>query len=249
MTIIETMRVQLKSFKSKDHLNESIRAYMYKYKKQLHDHNKLLAGKQELNATGKVFKALYTHSVKIKGVSFLSNKSIAAITNLSVRSVKRATKQLQELGVVLKVHTLRKNGSDTSNTYVIKPLLSSVVDTLFKPLRTPCHPTLSHLETESFKQDLKQDDLYKNDQLLKLFEWKLKDKEVQHGSAYVQKAVDTLFKYAESLIVSEERQQKMYELLETNGMTGGSGSFPQYDWLNESSGMKYQKSPFNWLDK
>jgi DNA-binding Lrp family transcriptional regulator len=148
--IYENQREKFKAFKSVDHLNDSIRSYMYKYKKELHNAN---TNYQDLNVIGKVFKVIYTHSVKVAGVSFLSNKTIAKMLGISARSVRRATQKLLELGIILKLSTKRKNGSDTTNTIVIKPLLSSLVDKLFRVKKTPCPPPLSSLESRSFKQE------------------------------------------------------------------------------------------------
>jgi hypothetical protein len=156
--IYENQREHFKSFKDVDHLNDSIRSYLYKYKKDLHNAN---TSYKELNVIGKVFKAIYTHSVKFAGVSFLSNKTIARILGICVRSVRRATKRLLELGIILKLSTKRQNGSDTTNTIVIKPLLSSIVNKLFRVKKTPCPPPLSSLESRSFKQENNLKDLNK----------------------------------------------------------------------------------------
>lgn len=156
--IYQNQREQLMTFRNVDHLNDSIRSYLYKYKTELHNAN---SHYKNLNAIGKVFKVIYTHSIKVAGVSFLSNKTVAQMVGISVRSVRRATRKLLELGIILKVSTKRLNGSDTTNTIVIKPLLTSLVDKLYRRKKPPCPPPLSSLESKSFKQENNLKDLNK----------------------------------------------------------------------------------------
>jgi len=251
MFILENQRKQFQSFKDVDHLNQSIRVYLYKYKKEFHNHN---TDYKELNSLGKVFKTIYTHSVAAAyGVSFLSNKTIARLSGVSIRSAKRATKRLSELDVILKLATKRQNKSDTSNTIVIKPLLSSVVDKVAGKGKTPCHPPLSPLESESFnhlKQDFIKDiDIESDERIKEISNYvalKLHDTEKRTGkiitylSSYVEQVMKELKQKA--LLWESKRQQKerekrqnaqneaLQELLE---LKQENVQIPFYNWLEE----------------
>lgn len=193
--ITENQRKDMKSFKDTEQFQKTIRVYMYRFKDVFHNKNTF---GRELNATGKVFKFLYKKSFNTKdnvfGVSYWSNKKIAVETGVCVRSVRRATSLLNELNIVLKVPTKRQNGSDSSNTFVILPLLKSVVDGVFNLWNTPCPPPLSSRE-EGFRKDVKQEKQNKEDAklhylLLKLEEAEKRNPEgIKFLGAYCEKMI------------------------------------------------------------
>lgn len=139
--LLNDYRLKFQPFRTVEDLNKSIRCYMCKYKGKLS------------KTTIAVFRMMYKHSVVHPGISFLSNKSIAKQLKVSVRSVIRATDTLQREGIIMKVKTARKNGSDTTNTVYIKPFVS-VIDGLFNRNVTPLEEKMSPLESGfSFKQE------------------------------------------------------------------------------------------------
>lgn len=242
--IFENQRKQLQAFKTVDHLNESIRAYMYKYKREFHNSN---THYKELNAVGKVFKVIYKHSVKTAGVSFLSNKSIASMTDLSIRSVKRATRVLQELEIILKVHTKRSNGSDTSNTIIIKPLLSSIVDKLFNRGDNPCHPPFAPLEAISFNQEKQERDNNINNPIKEKIALYIENRvndaikkgtTIKYLSSYIDRAFRSLEKqalYDENIRQAKQRKQFEREQAEQLHQTLNIKREPviYYNWLEK----------------
>lgn len=88
---------QLSKFKDKEHLNQSIRGFLYVYKHQL------------TQSTIDVYRLIANHSVKL-GVAFLKYETIANIINKSVATVKRALKQLKELNAIEIHRTKRVKG-------------------------------------------------------------------------------------------------------------------------------------------
>lgn len=213
MTILASDRNKLKSFKDLDFLNESIHHHMETLKENT-DQVKIM----------ELLQRMAEHSVKTLGVSFLSNKTMAHLIGVSIRTVQRYTATMERLGVLSKIRTHRnKNRGQTSNTYVIHPVL-----------KWRCHGGCRPLNP-SLKPSLKQDDInniISSEKLLKLFNWKLKDKTVQHGSSYVQKVVDTLFEYASNLIDQEDRRKEFERILQEHGCTNDyTHTPPSLDWF------------------
>jgi len=67
-----------------------------------------------------VLKFIWRYSVKVIGVSFAKYGTIAAEVQISCRTVIRAIKQLESLGLIKKIPTVRMNGKQGVNLLVIQ---------------------------------------------------------------------------------------------------------------------------------
>ena len=100
------------SFSTIAEMDQAVRGFLYKHKAALSE------------GTMKVLKFIWRHSVKVIGVSFAKYDTIAAGVQISRRTVIRATKQLESLGVIQKIPTSRMNGKQGVNLLVIQPFQS-----------------------------------------------------------------------------------------------------------------------------
>ncbi|REJ23717.1 MAG: helix-turn-helix domain-containing protein [Bacillaceae bacterium] len=101
---------QYQSFKSVEEMNKHVRAFLY--------HNKSKLSESTVN----VLKTLYTHSVKVIGVSFAKYDYIAEKANISRRTVIRAMNKLEEMGIIKRIPTSRPNGKRGVNIIVIQKI-------------------------------------------------------------------------------------------------------------------------------
>ena len=70
----------------------------------------------------KVLRLIAWHAKAHPGAAWLRAKTIAESCKISIPTVRRATRQLVELGIIKKVHTTRQlTGGDGANIYVILP--------------------------------------------------------------------------------------------------------------------------------
>ncbi|MBZ5750379.1 helix-turn-helix domain-containing protein [Metabacillus rhizolycopersici] len=100
------------SFSTIAEMDQAVRGFLYKHKSSLSE------------GTMKVLKFIWSHSVKVIGVSFAKYDTIADGVQISRRTVIRATKQLESLGVIKKIPTARMNGKQGVNLLVIQPFQS-----------------------------------------------------------------------------------------------------------------------------
>lgn len=224
----ERDQLSIKRGRTVEWLNETINEHM-KLLKQCSDRKHIM----------KLFQLISEYSCKHVGISWLSNKTMAKSIGVSKRSIQRYTSELEQLNVIKKLPTARDNGKgQTSNTYVILPKITKTHN--IKVCHGGCHPK------ETIFENLKQDNKYiDSSKIFQLIEWKLNDKNITHGSAYVEKVINTLFDYAKNLLTSEERQQKVQAVLEKYGNTANSVQKPNYDWLEAPQ----YKSPLDkWLN-
>lgn len=98
------------SFESVEEMNKHVRAFLY--------HNKSKLSESTVN----VLKTLYTHSVKVIGVSFAKYDYIAEKANISCRTVIRAMNKLEEMGIIKRIPTSRPNGKRGVNIIVIQKI-------------------------------------------------------------------------------------------------------------------------------
>jgi hypothetical protein len=111
--IVETERIEFSSMKDTNHLNYSVSVHMETIKEWL-EGEKIM----------KFFSTLSQYSVKYNGVSFMNNKTMAKLLDVSDRTIRRYTQQLEELNIIIKIPTRRKrNNGQTSNTIIIVPIL------------------------------------------------------------------------------------------------------------------------------
>lgn len=89
---------------------------------ELNHHVQQHVKNNQLNDTQyKLLTILSQHSVKYLGASYLKNNTLAGLLNMTKRSVQRNLKILADLGIILKVSTLRPvRGGSGSNIFVIQ---------------------------------------------------------------------------------------------------------------------------------
>lgn len=215
MQIFQGERSKLAIAKDTDFLNQSVSYHMKTLKKKS-DKPKIMLLLQKLSE----------YSVKTLGVSWMSNKTMARLIGVSVRTVQRYTKELMELGIISKIYTARnKNRGQTSNTYLIIPVLKlPSISKKVELCHGGCHTNESILET-NYKQE--KDICISEEKLFHLFKLKLKDKSISHGSSYVQKVVETLFNQFKKEEEERHRYERMKQMQQEPVMQR-----PDYDWLN-----------------
>ncbi len=96
------------SFETIEDMDKSVRGFLYKHKAELSE------------GTLAVLHLVWKHSVKVVGVSFAKYDYIAEQVSLSKRTVIRAVKLLEEIGIIKKVPTARMNGKQGVNLLVIQ---------------------------------------------------------------------------------------------------------------------------------
>ena len=119
----------LQTFKSVDELNRTVKHHKKKINSKKHRNHYLL------------LDVVSQYSVKYPGVSFLSQKKLSEMLNVSYRTIQRCFDKLEELGIISIHYTRRISGDkrQSSNIYVINPISNdeSVI------------PDVSHQETPS----------------------------------------------------------------------------------------------------
>ncbi|WP_051404996.1 helix-turn-helix domain-containing protein [Bacillus cihuensis] len=96
------------SFKTIEEMDQSVRGFLYKHKAELSE------------GTNKVLTFIWRHSVKVIGVSFAKYDYIAKNVQLCRRTVIRAIKKLEELGIIKKIPTAKMNGKQGVNIIIIQ---------------------------------------------------------------------------------------------------------------------------------
>lgn len=196
-------RDNFKAMKDKDWLNESINYHM-KVLKQRTDKLKIM----------RLLQIMGEHSVKTLGVSFLNNKSMAKLLSVSVRTIQRYTATLEALGVVIKVATLREeNNSQTSNTYIIRPVINKACHGGCHPLKPSLKPSLKQ-DTNINLYNINNTNIINSVDELKAFRFlklKLADRNVKHLSSYIEKMIQNHENYERKVIETEKRRQDRKE--------------------------------------
>ncbi|WP_338452566.1 helix-turn-helix domain-containing protein [Niallia oryzisoli] len=108
------------SFATVEEMDQVVRGFLYKFKSSLSD------------GAIKVLHYLWNYSVKVVGVSFSKYDTMATAVGLSRRTVIRAVKMLEELLFIKKIPTVRMNGKQGVNLFVIQPF--ETIDSLLTPL-------------------------------------------------------------------------------------------------------------------
>ncbi|RBW69463.1 helix-turn-helix domain-containing protein [Bacillus taeanensis] len=141
----------LSPFKSIDGLNKDVRKH-----KELH-HNKFTKN------MFRILDHLHRYSAKYTGVSFLSKNNIAETLEISRRTVIRACKALEDLGVIKQYEMKRKSDmQQTANAIVIQPIEETVTQESTQNT-VNCHA--SKTTTFSLKQKIKNINKRNNDVL------------------------------------------------------------------------------------
>lgn len=225
---------KLVRFKTLKQFNSAMEQWMVDYKGKF------------TKAEEQALKRLVRYACKYQGVAFArickmlqANREIQGVNAISRSSFERMLVKAKRFGM-LEVKR-RKNGA----FFVFAPYRNTIEVSKKEQLKS----TL--LSSQSFESsNKKQDDIYiENNKLLGLFKWKLKDKEVQHGSTYVQKTIETLFQYAETLLGSQDRANQVQKVLELYGNTGSTQpNKPNINWLRgEQEQVKYKSGASKWL--
>lgn len=223
MLIVETERTNLTSMKNVEHLNYSINEHMKRIKESL-DGKKIL----------QLFQVMAEHSVKYAGMSYMNNKTMASKLGVDVRTIQRYTKKLEQLHVFLKIPTRRKkNKGQTSNTYVILPVLKRACHGGCHPL----NPSLNPLKQES---NIINSNPSEN-KIIQYIHNRVHDS-IKQGTKieYLSSYIDRIFRslerkaiYAENMRVmklQEQREEESRRLAEELGITKKLDA-PFYNWL------------------
>ena len=130
------------SFNSIEELDQSVRGFLYKHKAELSE------------GTLSVLQLIWTHSVKVIGVSFAKYEYIAEQVKVSRRTVIRAVKVLVEKGIIKKVPTARMNGKQGVNLLVIQAY--EPIDSLLNNNESPQDviPSVTPNKTENKQSSL-----------------------------------------------------------------------------------------------
>lgn len=105
---------RLQTFNSLKELNESIKVTFENYSNHM------------TNTTKQVLGILSKYSIKYLGVSFLSKQSIADMLKVNIRTVRRAVRQLEDLGIVKSYRLKRVTGDrrESSSCIQLQKLIS-----------------------------------------------------------------------------------------------------------------------------
>lgn len=106
LNTVETYQ-SLQPFQSVEELNENTIAIREQYSDQL------------TPSTIKVLDVLHRYACKYPGVSFLSKSKIAEMLEISRRTVIRACKQLEDLGIIKQHELMRHNGDKRQSSNAI----------------------------------------------------------------------------------------------------------------------------------
>lgn len=105
----------MKAFSNKDELNNTIRLFLY-------DH------KHELSPSAiETIKIISRFAVKIPGVCWTKIETLAEKIGKSPRTILRALKQLEDLGIIKRLKTIRKEGGYGHPVIVIQPIQGCVL--------------------------------------------------------------------------------------------------------------------------
>lgn len=99
--------IKHKQFNSLDELNLELRKHLFLHKRKM------------TKSTYGILRILAQHSAKHFGVSFLKGNTLAGMSQVSIKTVWRSIKQLNDLGIISTVQTRNPQGRVTSNIYVI----------------------------------------------------------------------------------------------------------------------------------
>ncbi|MEX0418515.1 helix-turn-helix domain-containing protein [Bacillus sp. C30] len=137
----------LSSFKNVEELNKTVRTY----------HDTILMSIKRTDVQSKLItllEILKRHGCKYAGVSFLCKNSIAAMMEVSYKTVQRLMKKLVDLGIIKQVSMKRKKDMlQTSNAIIIQPIVEEVSDKVPGKCPTKC-PTIK-TKPISLKQNIK----------------------------------------------------------------------------------------------
>lgn len=143
---------QLKTFKNKEELNYTIRAFLYHYKHKL------------TPAAIQTLKIISRFAIKIPGVCWAKIATIAKLAEKARRTIQRALDLLEEFGIVKRIKTIRKNGGYGHSVIIIQPMPElSLPDNVTSSVTSE----MSHRQ-EPTNPDVSSDQQAKNDNETKI---------------------------------------------------------------------------------
>src|SRR5690606_27868815 len=124
----------LKTFENKQQINETVRAFLYKHK-------------HELTPTAvNLLKIISRFAVKIPGVCWAKISTLAELVGKASRTIHRALKQLEELGIIERRKTIRRNGGYGHPIIIILP--QDVTPDVISDLSQRQEPTKADTSTD-----------------------------------------------------------------------------------------------------
>lgn len=182
------------------------------------------------------------------GTSWIKVKNIAGAVCKSVRTVGYALKSLEKKKIIQRIPVMRETkGGNSSNLIAILPFSPRVCRPSVSYRPSPESPVTpgdepSFFQTESFSlEPLKQDrNIYTSvEKFAWLIECKWKDKNIQYGSSYMEKVVETLIDEHKKIRYAKKQREfrKQTRHIER----------PAYDWLNEPNYSHFEER-VAWLD-
>lgn len=125
---------KLKTFENKQQVNETVRAFLYQYK-------------HELTPTSvNLLKIISRFAVKIPGVCWAKISTLAELVGKASRTIHRALNQLEELGIIERRKTIRRNGGYGHPVIIILP--QDVTSDVISKLSHREEPTKSDTSTD-----------------------------------------------------------------------------------------------------
>jgi predicted transcriptional regulator len=119
---IECLASQYQSFDSVETMDRHISFLVERFGLQLGDSSLI------------ILEYLCRHSLKVIGVSWLSTKTLAALADVSDRTVQRILGRLEDLGIIKRFVTARADGGQGNNLVVLQPVEGA--DDLLDPDKT-----------------------------------------------------------------------------------------------------------------
>lgn len=142
---------KLKTFENKQQVNETVRAFLYQYK-------------HELTPTSvNLLKIISRFAVKIPGVCWAKISTLAELVGKASRTIHRALNQLEELGIIERRKTIRKNGGYGHPVIIILP--QDVTSDVISDLSHRQEPTKADTSTDEQPKNEPETKIYKTKSL------------------------------------------------------------------------------------
>ncbi|QBX91043.1 helix-turn-helix domain protein [Phage Altai3] len=142
---------ELKTFENKQQINETVRAFLYQHK-------------HELTPTAvNLLKIISRFAVKIPGVCWTKIGTLADLAGKTSRTIHRALNQLEELGIIERRKTIRKNGGYGHPIIIILP--QDVTSDVISDLSHRQEPTKADTSTVEQPKNKPETKIYKTKSL------------------------------------------------------------------------------------
>ena len=162
---------QLKTFENKEEINNTIRAFLYHFKYKL------------TPAAIATLKIVSRFAVKIPGVCWAKIGTIAELAGKTSRTIHRALNLLEEIGIIKRIKTIRKNGGYGHPIIIIQPMPGlSLPDDVTSDVRSE----MSHRQ-EPTTADTPSDQPAKNDSETMILKTKSFRENKNNNNTYMHK--------------------------------------------------------------